>query len=300
MVARMLRGILKSKATTAYCLLLSMCVTVGSTAYAQAVPDDLRIDTLTPGQPQSPPGAPVAPGPPPPLGSGDTAPLVTAGDSLASRAKPPTGKVDTTSGSKFRTELEKVRKPPSPSTSTLGGASFTIESQPPSPNGMGHGITIGGRLVVDLDYLQKPKQQNSDPFALPPTSNNLSVKSKLMTIRQFARFLVKLGVVFATVMMIFAAFAVILGRREGGARVVSTAGGLILLLMAYTIWKQVMLNTRYFGDYPPVNPDRIERRPPPTLVNLGPAKTPVVPAAPVRLRSKIEVKPLGELLLHTP
>ena len=81
------------------------------------------------------------------------------------------------------------------------------------------------------------------------------------TVRKFSRYLVILGVVAATVFMVFAAFSVIAGDRDGGSRVVSTAGGLVLLLMAFTIWKvvEVESSTQRPGkhsadDNRPVNP----------------------------------------------
>lgn len=183
------------------------------------------------------------------------------------------------------------------------------EAQYPSPyKGMG---APGGKKKLSLDFQlqvqQRPRpKQDSPPFQLTfgnnsrDNSNNLSVKSKLIKVRQFARFLVKLGVVFATVMLIIASLAVMFGHRDGGARVVSVVGGLMLLLSAYTIWKQVMLDTHYFGNYTPNNPDQIIPRPEPNREAPQPANTPGVPggARTVPPRTNMKVLPLGASTLR--
>lgn len=75
-----------------------------------------------------------------------------------------------------------------------------------------------------------------------PTPNAGSFTGPLPTVRVFCKWLVNLGLVAATVWMIFAAWGVISGDKYAGSRVTGTAGGLILLLMAFTIWKVVQLN----------------------------------------------------------
>ncbi len=79
----------------------------------------------------------------------------------------------------------------------------------------------------------------------PPTTSSTGsiIPTGLPTIRIFCRYLVLLGVVVGTIMMAQAATAVIYGHQYGGARVIGSAGGLILLLMGYTIWKVVHMHT---------------------------------------------------------
>ncbi|MBY0546105.1 MAG: hypothetical protein K2W95_02380 [Candidatus Obscuribacterales bacterium] len=69
----------------------------------------------------------------------------------------------------------------------------------------------------------------------------------LPTVRTFSRYLVILGVVMGTVFMALAGWSVVLGARNGGARVIGAAGGLLLLLAGYTIWKIVQMNTFDFN-----------------------------------------------------
>jgi len=96
------------------------------------------------------------------------------------------------------------------------------------------------RKKINQDAAQKPgtgwtsarDKQNSYDFGGP-----------LPTVRTFSRYLVILGVVSATIWMAIAATSVILGSRDGGSRVIGSAAGLILLLMGYTIWKIVQMNT---------------------------------------------------------
>lgn len=73
--------------------------------------------------------------------------------------------------------------------------------------------------------------------------NSYNFDGPLPTVRTFARYLVILGVVSATIWMAIAATSVILGSRDGGSRVIGSVAGLMLLLMGYTIWKIVQMNT---------------------------------------------------------
>lgn len=64
----------------------------------------------------------------------------------------------------------------------------------------------------------------------------------LPIVRWFARYLVILGVVVATIYMAFAAYSLVNGNRNGPARVALAAGGLMMLLCAFTIWKIIIIN----------------------------------------------------------
>lgn len=76
-----------------------------------------------------------------------------------------------------------------------------------------------------------------------PSDNLYEFSGPLPTVRTFARYLVIAGVVMATVWMSLAAYSVVMGSRDGAARVIGAAAGLIMLLCAYTIWKIVQMNT---------------------------------------------------------
>ncbi|HEY9756517.1 MAG TPA: hypothetical protein V6C97_15220 [Oculatellaceae cyanobacterium] len=119
----------------------------------------------------------------------------------------------------------------------------------------------------------------------------------LPTVRTFGRFLVILGVVFATVWMALAAYGMVLGHPYAGSRVVGTAGGLMILLCAFTIWKIVRMNT--FNDntiddqqaliqnehFPSINPAT------PTSSIALPTTSPAVPAG-TATRGGLPVQPL--------
>jgi len=64
----------------------------------------------------------------------------------------------------------------------------------------------------------------------------------LPTARVCARYFVMAAVAFATVYLIFAASSIIFGQAHGGPRVVAACGGLMLLLMGFTIYKVAVIN----------------------------------------------------------
>jgi hypothetical protein len=124
-----------------------------------------------------------------------------------------------------------------------------------------------------------------------------SERSPIPTVRLFCRILVIAGVVFATVYMAFAALSVVLGHPHGGQRIIGTAGGLMLLLMAYSIYKIVVINAFRFPNSAIVTLRTLPERP---RANPVPADTPVVPAAadipPMAARSNIRVRTFGNAL----
>ncbi|MGH9553018.1 MAG: hypothetical protein ACRD3W_26805, partial [Terriglobales bacterium] len=65
----------------------------------------------------------------------------------------------------------------------------------------------------------------------------------LPKVHEFCRYLVILGVVCSTIFMILAATGYMFGHREADARVIGAIAGLMVLLMAFTIWKIVMRNS---------------------------------------------------------
>jgi hypothetical protein len=79
----------------------------------------------------------------------------------------------------------------------------------------------------------------------------------LPTVRTFCRYLVILGVVSATIWMALAMYSAVMGHPYGGARVIGSVAGLMLLLMGYTIWKIVQMNTfNAMSDRPAISQNR--------------------------------------------
>jgi hypothetical protein len=207
--------------------------------------------------PQSPANVAPANGPLPPIGDGNSAQPVIPGDSASMPAASGTAQSAPVNGTNFPTRTgqgvqtassiqnipatRRTQRTPQPQPS---GPHVTMNQASPAypPYGMNN-----GRKTIPLDIETNPSHRNSAPFDFPASTNLVRMFGPTHTVRPFARFLVKLGVVFATVLMAFAAFSVVLGQRDGAARVVSTAGGLILLLMGYTIYKIVVIDTHFYG-----------------------------------------------------
>lgn len=64
----------------------------------------------------------------------------------------------------------------------------------------------------------------------------------LPTARVCARYFVFAAVAFSTVLLIFAASSIVFGQAHGGPRVIAACGGLVLLLMGYSIYKVAVIN----------------------------------------------------------
>jgi hypothetical protein len=143
------------------------------------------------------------------------------------------------------------------------------------------------QIVADAPNAAYPK---------PGEENSYNFQGPLPTVRTFSRYLVILGVVFATIMMALAAWSVILGGRDGGARVIGTAAGLMLLLCGYTIWKIVQMETfNAMSNTPAIN----QNRPTQATVNAGnlaPSTVPGTPAAGNAGRPARTAMPVAPLL----
>lgn len=143
----------------------------------------------------------------------------------------------------------------------------------------------------------KKKINNDSPATGYPKANENSsydFQGPLPTVRTFSRYLVILGVVCATVFMALAAYSVVLGHPYGGARVIGVAAGLMLLLMGYTIWKIVQMNTfKAMSNTPAIN----QNRPQTAQVNDANIGAPGLPVNPGGGggggRSGIPVQPFG-------
>lgn len=154
----------------------------------------------------------------------------------------------------------------------------------PYPNA----IIFGGRtaIVSDNPAANYPK---------PGEANRYVYQGPLPTVATFGRYLVIMGVASATIFMALASYSIVSGNQYGGARVIGAASGLILLLMAYTIWKLVQMNTfNPIASFTSMNNSRPYQALVPTT-SLGGAGTPVVPTAPAGLvpRSGVPLQPLG-------
>jgi hypothetical protein len=113
----------------------------------------------------------------------------------------------------------------------------------------------------------------------------------LPSVKKFCKILVVLGVVYATIYMIFGAYSVIMGHKDAGQRVVGCAAGLILLLMSYCIYKVVMINALRIRVRQPVV-DGIGMQDGNTMQPLQNNDTPIVPNRPPgRQRSNLQVSP---------
>lgn len=114
----------------------------------------------------------------------------------------------------------------------------------------------------------------------------------LPTVKTFCHYLVILGVVCATIFMAIASVGVVMGQQYAGSRVIGAAGGLMLLLCGYTIWKIVQMNTFNANSN---NPAVINQRQQAPAMPWGKPNTPVVPQAPNNQvqRSPLPVAPLN-------
>ena len=103
---------------------------------------------------------------------------------------------------------------------------------------------FNGKTVITQD-----NPGNVPAAGLPQPAYNW--QPVLPTVHAFCRYLVILGVVCSTIWMSLAAYSMVNGNQYGGARVVGTATGLMVLLCAFTIWKIVQMNTINANTDPP-------------------------------------------------
>jgi hypothetical protein len=79
--------------------------------------------------------------------------------------------------------------------------------------------------------------------SIGPATNATTSSTHLQnTIRKYCRYLVILAVVFSCIFMVFAAIGMQFGDRNAAGRIISTLGGLMLILMSFSIWKVIMIN----------------------------------------------------------
>lgn len=225
---------------------------------------------------QNPAAAQFGPPQPPPIGDGNAPAGVTPGDTSAPQ-QPPTGTADPTPGHNFPTGVGRDRsvvrvfhtngrgerevttiRPDTLSNDAMSqiegilgvnmrSGEQTIEATAtdaqlaqiqdalaPYPQA----VDNGGRKRIDNDAPGNgyPKPDHNSIYGFTPDH-------PLPTVWTFSRYLVILGVVVATIFMAMAAYSMVLGHPYAGSRAIGAAGGLMLLLSAYTIWKIVQMNT---------------------------------------------------------
>jgi hypothetical protein len=284
----------------------------------------------------TPPNTAPTQGPTPPPGSGTTAPDLIQGDTGTAPTVPNPG-ADTTSGvglSNFTTGqshdpgiiyLYHQQQPGADGVSrgmkmdmTINPATLTSDQWSqiqgligsPSTTSAATNMQVDDSTLAQIQQILAPYPQTTtesnglkaittdSPAQIPnaPTAH-YQYDGTLPTVVTFGRFLVILGVVFATVWMALAAFGMVLGLPYAGSRVIGTAAGLMVLLSAFTIWKIVRMNT--FNDnttddqqaliqnehFPTINPVT-----PSAAVSL-PTTSPTVPTG-TATRGGLPVQPL--------
>ena len=156
-----------------------------------------------------------------------------------------------------------------------------------------------GQQVASPYFQNGWTQITQDPTAAQfaawqrPNEQSLFIYAGMPFVTTMCRYLVLMGVVFATVKIALASYAVAMGHPYAGSRVIAAASGLLILLSAYTIWKIVTLNTMH------LNSTNYTNNPRPQLgqgtTALTKSNLPVVPAAPTGRpnRSGVPVTPLS-------
>jgi hypothetical protein len=259
---------------------------------------------------------------PPPPGAGPNAPPVNPGDNGGAQAVA-TGNANTGPTTQFPQGVGTTRSIVRVYVNeaqrgwrmvqTIRPDSLTPQVQQQVAGVLGINLNAGTEFIDTTVTNQQMAQLNAILFPYPQTQNNggrqqinndtpaagypkeqplYNFQGPLPTVRTFARYLVILGTVCSCIFMAFAAGSVVLGHPYAGSRVIGAAAGLMLLLMGYTIWKIVQMNTFNANSSPPAvitqdaGGDAVN--------NLPQSNTPVVPNAPaMQPRSPLPVAPLN-------
>ena len=99
-------------------------------------------------------------------------------------------------------------------------------------------VPVTQQQLQQIQYILYPSVTDS-----PTGSKESWLFNYLPIIKPFSRYAVLVGVVLATILFSFAAYALTMGERGSGQRIISTATGLILLLMAFTIYRLLISNS---------------------------------------------------------
>lgn len=99
-------------------------------------------------------------------------------------------------------------------------------------------------ISIDVNESQLEQIQN---VLVPATHNSPAPQQTFLfhylpIARKFCQWAVMLGVVFATIMLAVAAYGMVMSHRGSADKVISTVAGLVVLLMAYTIYSLLISN----------------------------------------------------------
>jgi hypothetical protein len=265
---------------------------------------------------------------PPPVGDGSVPAPATQGDASGGTATP-SGIADTTSGTNNAVGTGHDRTIVRIYEQSAGRGTRMIQTLRPDTlseqainqiNGILGINMLSGEQAIDVTVTRDQIAQVQEALASYPQTTDVDGRKKIVgdnpgagypkpgrtsryrfdgqlpTVATFSRYLVILGVVVATVFMSLAAYSVVMGSRDGGARVIGAASGLLFLMAAYTIYKIVTMNT--FGGNSR-DTARAENRPQSGLVQDAFMTRPQVPATPAggsnsgTNRGGVPVQPLG-------
>ncbi len=253
---------------------ITLCTTSGQIVQAQsAQPYTTLKNPMLSSVPQQPPYTVPEPGMPPPIGDGITPAPIFPGDTQLP-APVGSGQADPGSGTNFPTVAGDTYKAPIlVKGSRRGETLMQFTEQHDYPNVKY--IMIQGKRYQYID-------RDSPAIGNPKKPNNW-IYGGLPTVQVLSRYLIMIAVVVATILMAFAAFGMVLGEENAGARVIRTAGGFMLLLMAFTIWKIILANLAGLNDAGPW--DASSNKLPPQILLPDPAprqELPQVPTTPPR------------------
>lgn len=107
-------------------------------------------------------------------------------------------------------------------------------------------VATNGEHAISLDVSASQLEQIQNVL-MPSLSNEQSSQPTwlfhyLPIVRNFCQWAVLLGVVFATVMLSVAAYGTVMSHRGSADKIISTIAGLMVLLMAYTIYSLLIAN----------------------------------------------------------
>lgn len=109
-------------------------------------------------------------------------------------------------------------------------------------------IPKNGEQAISVD-VNENQLKNIENILIPVTHQLHSVRQSspfyyVPMVQKFGRLAVLLGVIFATVMLAIAAHGMVMSHRGSADKIISTVAGLMVLLMAYTIYCLLIDNTR--------------------------------------------------------
>jgi hypothetical protein len=247
-------------------LAIAICASSREIASAQAY-TTLR-NPLIPGAPHAAPNTALPIPEPPPIGDGlDPLPEIKGDTEQAQHV--PTGKADPGTGSRFGTVPGDTYKAPILVTGTRHGDTLMQYTEKyPYPN----------TKFVTIDGVRYSYIDTDSPAPGFPKEANSFTYGGLPSVKTLSRFFVIAAVVAATVLMAFAAFGVVQGEQNAGMKVTHTAGGLMLLFMAFTIWKLILANMASLDNKGPW--DTINHKAAEHILLPDPAPQPVIPQPP--------------------